>query len=255
MTRPPSVRERTVTVSAGAVRVFSTPAAAGAPAYVLVHGIGMSHRYLTRLHAELAGAGAEVHAVDLPGFGDVPAPDTDLDIPAMADALAEALEAAAIPPAVIVGQSMGTQWATELTVRHPARARAVVLIGPVADERHRTVLRQCIALAVDTLREPPGANLLVLADYLRCGVTWYLAQLRHMLAYPLEERVARLTVPVVVVRGGRDPIAGAAWARRLAAAAERGASASVPGHAHNVQHSAPRAAAGALRDLLARMLP
>ena len=36
--------------------------------YVLVHGIGASHRYLTPLHADLARS-ADVYSIDLPGFG------------------------------------------------------------------------------------------------------------------------------------------------------------------------------------------
>lgn len=55
-----------------AFRALSTRRA-NAPTYVLLHGIGMSHRYLARLHAELA-TDAEVHSIDLPGYAGLPKP-------------------------------------------------------------------------------------------------------------------------------------------------------------------------------------
>lgn len=233
------------------VRTYSTPAPPGAPAYVLVHGIGMSHRYLRRLHRMLAARGASVVSVDLPGFGGLRRPHRDVGIPAMADALAGGVIAAEVAPAIVVGQSMGTQWVTALAARHPRLVRGVVLIGPVADDRHRTVLGQAAALFVDTLRETPGANALVLTDYLRCGIRWYLAQLRHMLAYAPETEIAAVRAPVLVLRGGRDAVAGRAWTRRLADAAASGRLVEVPGRAHNVQHSAPRTVAAVLHAFAA----
>jgi pimeloyl-ACP methyl ester carboxylesterase len=41
--------------------------------YVLLHGIGVSYRYFSRLHRELALT-ADVYTFDLPGLGDAPRP-------------------------------------------------------------------------------------------------------------------------------------------------------------------------------------
>ena len=51
-------------------RLYSTssPVVPERPTFVLVHGIGMSHRYLQRLAAALAPHG-HVCAIELPGFG------------------------------------------------------------------------------------------------------------------------------------------------------------------------------------------
>ena len=238
-----SLRFRTVTTSGPAGTTF-----------LLVHGIGMSHRYLARLHRSLTARGTVI-SVDLPGFGGLPKPDHDVDIAEMADALAALLDAVGTGPVVLVGQSMGTQWAAEVAARRPDLARAVVLIGPVADERRRTVLQQAGLLAVDTVREPPRANALVFADYLRCGPFWYLAQLRHMLGYRIENRITRVQVPVLVLRGSRDPIASRTWCRRLSAAADGAALIEIPGRVHNVQHTAAGAVASAIRDFCAARLP
>ncbi len=147
------------------------------------HGIGMSHRYLARLHDRLALTGVAI-SIDLPGFGGLPKPGRDVDIAEMAAALAEVIDDLQVGAVTLVGQSMGTQWVTELAVIRPDLVDRLVLIGPVTDDRARTPLAQSAALTLDTLLEPPGANALVFTDYLRCGPRWYLLQVRHMLAYP-----------------------------------------------------------------------
>jgi pimeloyl-ACP methyl ester carboxylesterase len=122
-----------------------------------------------------------------------------------------------------------------------------VAIGPVADERYRTVWAQARALTLDTFGETPLINAIVLTDYVRCGVPWYLRQLRHMLAYPTERRIRALTVPVLVVRGGADPVAGRSWSRRLRDAARVSRLIEIPHRFHVAQHSAPSAVADAIR--------
>lgn len=243
MTKVPMTR-RTHRAGAMTFRSF-TSRGTSETAFVLVHGIGMSHRYLARLHRALRVHGTVV-SVDLPGFGGLPKPSHEVDVTRMADGLGAVLDELTIGPAVLVGHSMGTQWVVELAARRPELARAVVTIGPVADDRARTVWRQAGALALDTLGEPPGANALVFGDYVRCGPVWYLRQLRHMLAYPIESRVGLLAVPLLIVRGSRDPIAPRAWCRRLRMAADDAALVHIPGRVHNAQHTAPRAVASAI---------
>lgn len=215
------------------------------PSFVLVHGIGVSHRYLSRLHRTLAAVG-EVISIDLLGFGGLPKPDRDVDIPEMASALGEVLAALETGPVALVGHSMGAQWAIETAVQRPDDVRLVVAIGPVADERHRTVWAQARALGVDTLGEPPSVNVLVLTDYVRCGTRWYLTQVRHMLSYPTEDRAAALRMPLLVMRGVADPVSGREWCRRLRDRAPRSRFVEVPRGHHVVQQSAPRAVADAI---------
>ncbi len=236
-----------VEVDALAFRVLASgpEGTATRPAIVLVHGIGVSHRYLSRLHDVLA-AERRVFSIDLPGFAGLPKPSTDLDVPAMAQGLGRVIDSLGVAPVVLVGHSMGTQWVVEASLQRPDLVTDVVIMGPVADVAHRSMLAQSAALAVDTLGEPPGVNAIVLTDYLRCGVPWYLTQLRHMLAYRLEERVPDLPCPLLVVRGSRDPIAGLEWCRRLRDAAPAGRLVQIPGGFHVAQHSAPRAVASAI---------
>jgi pimeloyl-ACP methyl ester carboxylesterase len=236
-----------VNVESLAFRVLASRHGSGGsrPAIVLVHGIGVSHRYLSRLHDVLA-QDREVYSIDLPGFAGLPKPDSDVDVPSMADALGRLIESLNAGPVVLVGHSMGTQWVVEASLQRPAMVTDVVIMGPVADASHRSMLAQSVALAADTLGETPSINAIVLTDYLRCGIPWYLTQLRHMLEYRLEDRVPELAVPLLVVRGSRDPIAGLGWCRRLRDAARIGHLVQIPGSFHVAQHSAPKAVASAI---------
>ena len=215
---------------------------------VLVHGIGMSHRYMRRLHEALR-LQATVVSVDMPGHGGVRRPDGDATVADMALALAEAVPAVPGVTTVWVGHSMGAQWVTELVgSSHPGRragrpADGIVLIGPVADARRRSPLAHAARLGSDMLRESPLANAIVLGDYVRCGIPWYVAQLRHMLVYPIEARLSAVPVPVLVLRGSRDPIAVTEWCRLLADRAPDGRLIEIGSHAHMVQHGAARAVA------------
>ncbi|WP_067118236.1 alpha/beta fold hydrolase [Microbacterium sp. H83] len=226
--------------------------ASDTPTYVLIHGVGMSHRSLARLHAQLA-VHARVLSVDLPGFAGLPAPARDLDIAAMGGVLGRLLAMTGVTEAILVGHSMGAQWAIETSLAAPDRVIGVVLIGPVVDDHHRSLPAQGRALAVDTLRESLAANAIVFTDYIRCGIRWYLRQVRHMVEYPTQERLRRSSVPVLLVRGGDDAVAGADWCRRLGDAAMVDL-VELAGHAHNVQHSAPAAVGAAVSAWAAGLL-
>lgn len=242
------------TVGDLAFRSFSTRRP-GRPVYVLVHGIGMSHRYLKPLHEELS-TDAEVHSIDLPGFGGLPKPGRGSGIRIIADALGVVLDKLGVSDAVLVGHSMGSQWVVELAIRRPDLARGVVVFGPVTDSRRRGLLWQAALLARDSALEPPRPNMIVFTDYVRCGPIWYARQVRHMLRYPIEDRVGLLDVPLLVLRGGADPIAQQSWADRLGARAATAEVSAIPGHHHLAQFTAShesaeriRAFAGALPQL------
>lgn len=240
---------RTVQVEGFTLRVRTTPgpetpAAPKAP-YVLIHGLGMTHRYLDRLRAELA-ADAVVHSVDLPGYGPDPRPRAQLGVKEHAGLIIRALTALGVRSCTLVGHSMGVQFITEVALQSPALAERLVLIGPVVDRRRRTVVQQAVSLGHDTLRESPSANLIVYSDYLRTGMRWYMRQLLPMMEYPLERAIERVGCPVLVVRGGRDPVARRRWCRELAERARHGSLLEIDGQPHVVQHSAAGAVAAAI---------
>ena len=219
------------------VHSLAGPPDAAGPAFVLLHGIGASHRYFRRLQNVLARHG-DTHAIDLPGFGATPTPDRQVSVADYAAHTAATLEKMGAGPVVVIGHSMGTQVATELAIQRPDLVSHVALLGPVVDPERRTVLQQTLALGRDALMESPIGNAIVLSDYARAGVRWYLTELPVMMSYTIEDRLALVPQPVLIVRGSRDPIAPDTWCRKLAVTAPRGHFLEIPGKPHLVQHGA-----------------
>lgn len=217
--------------------------AGGRPAYALLHGIGVSHRYLARLHLELAKT-ADVYSFDLPGFGPSPRPRRQLQVADYAAFVGTVLTDAGVRRVVPVGHSMGAQFAVELALQEPDLVAGAVLMGPVVETGRKSVPRQALALTRDAMfSESLSCNAIVFSDYFRAGFRWYLTELPVMMEYPLKERVAAVRQPVLVLRGGKDPISRRPWCEELAAAAPHGSMGEVPGKGHVLQHTASEAAA------------
>jgi pimeloyl-ACP methyl ester carboxylesterase len=227
------------------VRTFSVAGAADGPTYVLLHGVGLSHREFTGLARELSASG-RVIAFDLPGYGSSPRPGRQLGVQDHAAIVADRLSELGVGPAVIVGHSMGAQFAVEFARQNPWAVTRVVLVGPVVDAGKRTLRQQAVGLLRDSALEPPATQAMVLFDYLRCGMPWFLAQAAVMRDYPIERAIADVDHPVVVIRGAHDPIADDAWCGSLAALAPHGSLVTIPGNRHNVLHSDPVATAAAI---------
>src|SRR5690606_3332191 len=100
------------------------------PQFVLVHGIGVSARYYTRLARALAPSGG-VHVLDLPGFGSAPRPEEPLTIEDHAEVVNAYVRSAGLGTPVLVGHSMGTQVVVEAALRAPELHACIVAIGGV----------------------------------------------------------------------------------------------------------------------------
>jgi pimeloyl-ACP methyl ester carboxylesterase len=245
---------RTLDLGRYQVAVQSSSGEPGGPVSVLVHGIGMSHRYLARLHGELAVRGT-VHSVDLPGFGGTATPAERMSVADGARALAGTLDALGVSGVVLVGHSMGAQFVTELAAQRPDLVTHLVLIGPATDPRRARPLRQALDLARDAVKEPPSGNALTFTDYLRCGPRWYLTELAPMLSFRTDLRLRDVVAPTLVIRGADDPIARHEWCAELADIGVDGSLVTIPGHRHLVQLTAPARTAEAVLTFVRRDVP
>jgi len=205
--------------------------------FVIVHGIGTSHRYSVPLYRAIA-AYQNVYSVDLPGFGGMSTPRRRLWVEDYAKLLGDLLDTLGVTSCVVIGHSMGAQFATELAVQRPELVSHVVLIGPVADAHRRTAVAQAVDLSRDTFKEPFSANLVVFGDYTRCGPRWFSKTLSAMLAYATEVRIRQVVAPVLILRGGSDPIARRAWCNALANNSAQGRLLEFAGHRHLVHYTA-----------------
>lgn len=235
------------------------------PRLVLVHGFTQTGRCWGPLAADLA-ADHEVVRVDAPGHGRSAAVRADLA--ATADLLA------ALGPATYVGYSMGGRVCLETALRLPEAVGALVLVGATAgiddpDERaaRRTsdeaLARRVEAEGVDAFLDhwlslplfaglPPEGRFDAerrantapgLASSLRLAGTGT--------QEPSWDRLATLTMPVLVVAGA-DDAKFTALAHRLAdAIGDNATLAVVPGAGHTTHLEAPDAFLAVLRPWLA----
>src|SRR6478735_3817824 len=97
--------------------------------FVLIHGLGMSSRYMMPTACLLAPHGI-VHVPDLPGFGKSEKPRHVLSIAELSDCLHEWLAARNISSPVLIGNSVGAQVIADYAARYPEGLRCAVLVAP-----------------------------------------------------------------------------------------------------------------------------
>src|SRR5919199_6533961 len=95
---------------------------------VFVHGAGLDHSWFGLQSRYFGYHGWNVLALDLPGHGRSAGPALD-SVPALADWLVRALDAAQVGSAALVGHSLGTLVAVECAARHAERVERMALIG------------------------------------------------------------------------------------------------------------------------------
>ncbi len=214
-------------------------AGAVGPPSVLVHGIGAAGPTQVPLALQLAHHGP-VHVPDLPGFGSSTASPGGADPAALADSLAAWATAHDIGPAVYLGVSAGCEVVLHLLADHPHLADRAVLQGPTVQPGARTRRSQLGRLLLDAPLEHPGLVALQLRELARRGPRPFLRAAPHFLGDRPEAVASRVAHPVLVVRGGHDPLVAGAWARRLAALLPHGACTELPRAPHALMYSRPR---------------
>lgn len=205
---------------------------------VLVHGYGISGRYMVPIGERLA-AERPVYAPDLPGHGRSGDPARVLTIPELADVLAAWMSAAGIARAALLGNSMGCQIVAELALRHPERVDRLVLVGPTADPRARSLPRILPRFLWTAFSERLSLVLLVAWDFLRAGLPRLWRELDVVFADRLEDKLGRISAPVLIVRGGRDRLVSEEWAEELAGRLREGGLRVVPGGSHALHYGVP----------------
>ncbi|MBJ7457200.1 MAG: alpha/beta hydrolase [Thermoleophilia bacterium] len=215
---------------------------------VMLHGLGVSAASLGPLAERLAERSTTL-VCDLPGFGRTAA-DGPWSTRRVAGAVEEVLERRGLGRVVVVGHSWGCHVAALLAARHPERVGALVLLSPSFDRAPGGAPGHVLRLIADAPMERPSLVLGGARDYLRAGPRRLIATLRDARRIHLDEVVAGIGAPILVVRGSRDPLATGEWVRRIAAAAPDGRVAVVPRAAHGLGHDAPGAVAGAVSTFL-----
>ena len=237
MTRPREEPRRSLV---GGIAVWEWPGAK--PDTLLMHGIGNYGRYWD-LFADAVDGRLHLFAPDARGHGDSLKPATGYGPDDFVGDATAVIDENHLERPVIVGHSMGGFHATALTVAHPERVRALVLVdvGPRVEAAGSERARRLSltrpdrfpdeAAALAYLRETsPGYSDAVYANRLEWvfkredgGLVWHSSKdaLRQILdgregsAGGVWERLAEITVPVLIVRGTRSPTFSEATAERM----------------------------------------
>jgi pimeloyl-ACP methyl ester carboxylesterase len=205
---------------------------------VLLHGVGTTSRYFRPLLRALDGR-VTATAPELPGIGSSSRGRLPEDVADQAAVVAGWLRATRRHPAVLVGNSMGTQTAVEVAALEPELVDGLVLLGPTVDASARTVCRQIGRLLVDAMRERPSMLLVAASDTFLTQRAAVVRNFRASLSHRIEERIRHVAVPTLVVRGSADPVAPRRWAEQVLATVPRGRLVEVPRAAHARHHGRP----------------
>jgi pimeloyl-ACP methyl ester carboxylesterase len=143
----------------------------------------------------------------------------------------------------------------DLALHHPHRVTRLVLAAPTIDDGGRSVPRELLRLLCDVPREPFSLVPIVTRDYLRAGLGRVLRTLRYALADRLESKLPALDLPVLILRGARDPVVSERWSEKVAGLLPQGRLSVVPRAAHALQFSHPGEVAALLSSFLDEDLP
>lgn len=234
----------------GAVEVGAGEPRAGAPVFLLVHGIGMGKDAYIEFIEALGKRGTCI-AIDLPGFGDAPQPERSLSMPEMGQLLARFIERRGCGPVVAVGHSMGTQVVAELAVQRPDLVHRLVLIAPTVNALERTPAWQVWRMLQDLAG---GASVRTLTRglwlYLRTGPTWFVRKFRTMISHRIEFIAPKITVPTLVMRGEDDRVCPEGWTRIVAELIPNSEYTQVPGRSHEAMISSAEPVADLVDDFV-----
>jgi pimeloyl-ACP methyl ester carboxylesterase len=199
--------------------------------------------------AERLASDFAVYVPDLPGHGRSDTPLKPFSIRFLARVLFRWMNAMGLVRVTLVGHSMGCQIATEAALQDPSRVDRLVLIGLASDPQGRTVADQFRRLVGGSVYERPALGRHSARDLLRVGRR-LLPEYRFMIGDHPEEKLPRITQPVLLVRGENDRIAPQRWVDEAAQLLPNSRVAVIPRWGHAVQFSAPEETVAAIRPFL-----
>ncbi|MDH2402928.1 alpha/beta fold hydrolase [Bradyrhizobium sp. SSUT18] len=218
---------RTIAVGDTVVQVSG----AGMP-LVFVHGFTTTAEFW-REQVEPFSTGHQMVRINLPGHGRSPRPeDRKYTIDAFVEDVLGVYRALSIESAVLVGLSMGGTVAQSLTLAHPERVRALVLVGATPHGLGEDVNVDNVRKAIDELGVATASQKVIersfgsaasaeLIDFARNEVTQTPAFVAHQAIASLNAsdsraRLGEICVPTLVLVGEEDVITPPSESQTLA---------------------------------------
>ncbi len=237
-------------------RLFGQRYGTAAPWVLALHGWRRDHR---DFDAVLASGGLDAVALDLPGFGGAPAPETAGGSPEYAQAVSAVLDEMEAR-VVVLGHSFGGRIAVHLAANHPDKVAGLVLSGvPLyrpPGARSRPLLRFRVARGLaarglvskarlETMRQRYGSE-----DY-RAASGVMRDVLVRILAEDYADVLGGLRCPVELVWGDDDTAAPISVARKVETALPQAHLVVCAGAGHLTPLTVP----GELRAAIGRLKP
>lgn len=210
----------------------------GSQAIILVHGLGLSHRYLMPT-AELLASEYRVYVPDLPGHGKSGKLPRALDVAGLADWLAAWILQTGIGRATLFGNSLGCQIIADLAARYPERVEGAVLQGPTTPPEERSWFWQYVRWRQNNRYNPRSLTPVTLRDYWESGMGRVLQTFQYGLEDRIEDKLPQVRAPTLVIRGARDPICHQGWVEEVTRLLPDGRLVVIPGVAHTLVYTAP----------------
>jgi 2-hydroxy-6-oxonona-2,4-dienedioate hydrolase len=218
---------------------------------ILVHGLGVSSRYLMPTARRLAPH-RTVYAPDLPGVGRSRKPARPLNLTESAEVLARWMELLAIDSAVLLANSIGCQIIVELALLRPELVERLVLISPTVDRRARTAFRSFARLLLDIPHERPSLAFIALLDYLQAGLGRTALTFGYAIQDRIEDRLPHVRQHVLVVRGRLDPVVPEHWAKEVNRLLPSSRLVVIHSAGHAVNHNSPEQLTEVVLEFLKR---
>ncbi|MCE8032280.1 MAG: alpha/beta hydrolase [Halomonas sp.] len=248
--RGPLEPQRTLVRGVSLHALVATEAApANAPPLVLIHGSGLSGRYMIPTARELA-ADFPVYVPDIPGYGDSGDPGKVLNIPQMSNWLVAWMEAIGLERASFLGNSFGCQVIVDLAMRYPERVNRLILQGPTTPPDERSTFWQFIRWRQNEPYNPEMLGEVTAPEYGKAGLWRMIRSYIFQVTDPVEEKVRKIEAPTLVIRGEHDPITHQAFAEMLVRRLPHGELLILPDVAHTLVFTAPLALADATRSFM-----
>lgn len=235
---------------------------------VLLHGLGSSGRDW-EYQVEGLAARYRVIAIDVRGHGRSDKPRGPYSIAMFAGDVAKAIEKLGAKPAHVVGVSMGGMIGLELAARDPSSVRSLIAINNPAAVIARTLkehwqvfqrfaisrafgmrkMGEVIAGRLFPKPEQAPLRAIFAERWAANDKEAYMASLRAIVGWTVEERLSQIRCPVLVVHGERDyyPIDDK---KKYVAKLKHGSLTVVPDSGHATPADQPAALTKILLDFL-----
>lgn len=219
-------------------RVFAEDLSEDAPTVILVHGLIVASRYMISM-AELLASKYRVYVPDFPGYGDSDKPDEALELPELADALCQWMDAIGIKRAIMIGNSFGCQIIAEFAIRHGERLVAAILQGPTIDAHARNLPEQLWRFVLNAPYEKASQFPIQVQDYAKAGLPRVIRTIQIAFSDRIEAKLPYIQVPTLVVRGEKDPAVPQNWAEEVVEMLPNGKLRVIPDGGHTLNYSKP----------------